>query len=671
MPFQNIPRAFLLRHLPYWLARGVAALLSLSGLALLLHGHERLLPQTQNAVLVAPQAPAILAMTLAGMALWLRIEPARTASRTSRRLRKVLAQALATTVILLGLAGLVAAALPYYDGLAPLRAWLTMHMLPGQRISLLVGLCFVMSGLALLLLDWRRWRRHYPAEYLALAVAGIMCMPLIGFLSSAGLPGGLPTPMVSRQMPLSFLVLAAGILLARAGHPMIATLFSNAPGGRLLRSVMPATLALLLALNLLMAGGARLQLYGPEVIFPLVVLMGGGLMLPLFWRAAYMLNQEHISRIRGEAELARTNDIIRVVSDCTTDAIHVKDRKGRLIFANPATLALLGKSLPEVLGHQCRDLLPDREVAEEIDAHSRAVLADGRPRSMEFSLTDDRGARTWHLTSAPWFGANGEALGTVGISTDITNRKRSEDAVRAHEAQLERLVEERTHEVRELVGHLESLREEEKRTLARELHDDLGSSLTALNMHLAILFQNFAGNPEVTERALQVRALLDSVAATTRRIQNGLRPDKLDIFGIKTAITEQAQDFENYTGVSCTASLPDEEIKYSSEVEITLFRMVQEALNNIAKHARASRVEIVLDDDGDHIILCVRDNGIGIAASPQQDCATHGLRGMRERAAWLGGSIEIDSIPGAGTRIRVRLPKADIRQPLPPLKRFA
>lgn len=225
-----------------------------------------------------------------------------------------------------------------------------------------------------------------------------------------------------------------------------------------------------------------------------------------------------------------------------------------------------------------------------------------------------------------------------------------------HETQLETLVADRTAELRALIGHLEATREEEKRALARELHDDLGSVLTALNMHLAILFQNIPQDDSMLERIAQIKGLLASVSKTARRIQLGLRPDQLDVFGIKAAIADQAAEFEMYTGIPCRANLPDEDIAYSTHIDIALFRIVQEALNNIAKHSRARHVDVVLDDLDDSVVLSIRDDGIGM---PVHASSTHslGLRGMRERAGNLGGEVRIISTPGKGSLIRVTIPK--------------
>ncbi len=661
---------------PHWVAILAAIILTLGHVSLLLGLHTDILPNNEFIPhTISLHSHTIIAMTAAIAALWLRIHPAPFLAQKANRAIHAAGQVLATLIILFGLASLANIVFEWQANIAPLflTRYLGQYALQENAMSFLGAWCFILAGASLLLLDRKTSQKRYPAEYCALIVAAIMCIPMIGFLFDVQVLALIaPAAAISRQAPPAFLLLAVGILFARPWHPMIAVMFSQAPGGRLLRTVLPATLILLVALDMLTNWGARQGYYSADMTSPLALLLGGALLLVLFWRAALMLNHEYGTRLKGEAELARTNDLIRIVCDSTTDAIHVKDHKGRVIFANPAALQMFDKDLRSTLGRTYRELLSDQVVAAKIHAHIRSVFVERRAQSMEFSLQTPTGLRTRHLTSAPWVGPHGEALGTVGIATDITERKRSEDALKAHEAQLERLVEERTREVRELIGHLECLREEEKRTIARELHDDLGSSLTALSMHLTILFQQFPSDTAITERAVQIRALLDSITATTRRIQNGLRPDKLDIFGIKTAITDLAADFENYTGVGCVTSLPDEDIAYSSQVEITLFRVVQEALNNIAKHARASRVDIVLDDDGDYVFLNIRDNGIGIAAQTPPSRSTHGLRGMRERAAYLGGSIDIDSVANGGTRIRVCLPKAFTDAPgasfsMPPL----
>jgi PAS domain S-box-containing protein len=610
--------------------------------------------------ILSMKASAIVGITLSGLSLWLQRVPPAFTSRQSRSLKQLLGQLLALMVILIGSFSLAQDLFGTSSAVRQVLAYLQLdpELMRAGAMKPLNAFCLVLAGISLLWLDTSTQKDHYPTEYCSITMACIMGVPLLGYLYNAtGTILIAVSSIVSVQASLFFLVLAIGILYARPQHPLMAVFTSNAPGGHLLRRLLPKTLALLIFLDLLAEWGARQGLYGQEKVSSLVTLADSAVLFILFWRAAFLLNYESDVRRQGEAALAKSTAWLRIVSDTTTDAIFVKDREGRMVFANPATLHVLGKELSSVVGCTNIDLFPNAEDAAAIAANDQYVITSGKAQAFEQTIHLPDGVRTFYATKAPWTNDDGIVLGVIGIATDISERKRTEDAIRAHEMQLEALVEERTAEVSELIGHLEATREEEKRAIARELHDDLGSALTALNMHLAIIFQQISTDPNLTERTVQVKALLNSVTATTRRIQSGLRPDKLDIFGIKTAIIELALDFENYTGVACRASLPDEDLAYTPQIEITIFRMVQEALNNIAKHAKATKVDVILDDNEDYVMLTIRDNGVGIPAGRITGNTTHGLRGMRERASYLRGKIDIASESGKGTKITVKLPK--------------
>jgi PAS domain S-box-containing protein len=598
-----------------------------------------------------------IGLVLAGFTLAL--QSLRVKNHAGRRAAQAAASVLALCVLALGLSSLVQSLFDLDLGIDRLffADQLPHSGAPG-RMAPLTAICLSLAGISLLLLDYRHKRGHYPAEYGAIVMAGLAGIPFIGYLYSATSMVQLSSSTsMAPETTVFFFMLAFGILAARPDHPLMRLWRGASPGGLLMRSLLPASLLLLVLLDFIVKWGVRNGVYGPDMASPVLILASSALLFVLFCRAAAILNSEHESRRLGEAALAESNALLRVVSDNTPDAIFVKDRSGRMIFANPATLRLLDKKLDQVIGRTSADIYAEPADAARIDADDRLVMASGVAKVFESTLKFPSGERTLHAAKAPWLNEQGDVMGLVGISTDITDRKRIEDSLKEHETQLEALVAARTAEVSELIGHLESTREEEKRAIARELHDDLGSSLTALNMHLAILFQQMPPEPRLTERSVQVKALLTSVTNATRRIQIGLRPDKLDVFGIKAAITEQAVEFEKYTGVPCHANLPDEGLAYAPRVDIALFRMVQEVLNNIAKHAQATRVDVVLDDTDDEIALTIRDNGVGMAVGQPIDTSTHGLRGMRERAGYLGGTVKITSAPGKGTTIQITIPK--------------
>ena len=354
------------------------------------------------------------------------------------------------------------------------------------------------------------------------------------------------------------------------------------------------------------------------------------------------------------------NALLVAVSDNTNDSIFVKNCAGELIFANPATLRMLGKTRDEALFQTSRALLSNQDEAERIDRDDRQVFDTRMSLTVEQTLHLPNGVRTYSTTKAPWFDKSGNLMGLVGISTDITAHKEAEDSLRARERQLEATIAERTAALRELTNHIESIREEEKRAIARELHDDMGAALTSLSMHLQGTYALFPDDDKWNGRKEKIQSLLASVVATTRRLQTNLRPTMLELFGLKTAIGELLTEFGEESGLTFKASLPDDELVIDPKLEIALYRMLQEILNNVAKHAQASKVDVILDLDEDRLALTVRDDGIGIDDARLRNTVTHGLRGLHERAAYLGGSIAIRRGTDSGTIVAIRIPlKAD------------
>lgn len=241
---------------------------------------------------------------------------------------------------------------------------------------------------------------------------------------------------------------------------------------------------------------------------------------------------------------------------------------------------------------------------------------------------------------------------------DPSNKHHTVTTSALHAHELEELVATRTAELRELVAHLETVREKEKHELARELHDDLGSSLTALAMRLAIISRHTAGDAFLSEHWQKANSLLTTVTQTARRIQSGLRPSSLEALGMHAAISEHVQEFQQQSGIICKLILPDDEPSIDRHHAISLFRMLQEALKNVVSHAKSANMDIAVDYDDTMITLAVSDDGIGFDLHPERLRRTHGLRNMQERAQYLGGAVHIDSKPGEGTKLRIQVPKS-------------
>lgn len=211
-----------------------------------------------------------------------------------------------------------------------------------------------------------------------------------------------------------------------------------------------------------------------------------------------------------------------------------------------------------------------------------------------------------------------------------------------------------------MLAHAEQVHELEKQQLARELHNEFGSGLTALAMRLAILSRQPEGAPPATELWARANAILASLTQTARRIQSDLRPGALDVMGLKLALEEYLDDFGARHTLATSLTLPDQEPVLEETQAVALFRMFQEMLGNVQRHAAAGQVRATLafEPGGQALSLIVADDGIGFDAAAHDPGSSHGMRRLAERAAFLGGSLHFTSAPGQGASVRVTLPLA-------------
>lgn len=255
-----------------------------------------------------------------------------------------------------------------------------------------------------------------------------------------------------------------------------------------------------------------------------------------------------------------------------------------------------------------------------------------------------------------------------GIMTNISDSKLEQLEVIQSRARLA-----------ELTAHIEKVKEQERTRIAREIHDDLGGNLTAIKMALAMLSARLApgaaadhpGQPDgapsagllaqLAERAAYVDALVDRTIDSVHRISLALRPSMLDL-GIVAALEWQLQEFEKQTGLACAFSSNEREVDLDLDHATALFRIFQEALTNIAKHAKASRVAVKLACLRHHISLKITDNGGGIRQADRAKPQSFGLRGMAERAAALGGTLVLSHAAGGGTVVSIKIKLATPRQ---------
>ena len=330
----------------------------------------------------------------------------------------------------------------------------------------------------------------------------------------------------------------------------------------------------------------------------------------------------------------------RVFVERMNEGAAVLSRDHTILHCNQRFARFLGMGIQHVIGSSVKELVwPDdhskleallrsaarRNCRGEIRLQSRKVV----PFPVHFSLSPLRldGTRAICL-----------------IASDLSEAKRAEREVRASSEQL-----------RKLAARLVGVREEERTRISREVHDELGQSLTAVKLDLAWLAGRLPRrNAQMHERIRSTLELADSINQSVRRISTDLRPGILDL-GLAAAVEWQVQEFQARTGIQCKLQLLTQEL-FAPDVSTALFRILQETLTNIARHAKATRVEVVKQRQRDRLVLQIHDNGRGFDPEDPSLLKSLGLLGMRERAAILGGQVNVSSAPGKGTSVTAWIP---------------
>jgi len=242
--------------------------------------------------------------------------------------------------------------------------------------------------------------------------------------------------------------------------------------------------------------------------------------------------------------------------------------------------------------------------------------------------------------------------------TPAVNRALSESAQRREHEQAEEKLQRSHDQLRALTGHLQFVREEERTRIAREVHDELGQALTGLRLDLSWLSGKFHGGRAPQRKIKTMSAQIDATIQAIRRIATELRPGVLDNLGLAAAIEWQAADFQERTGIRCTLAIEVTERMWEREFSTACFRIFQETLTNIIRHANATEVVVRLFQDDNDLLLTVHDNGRGITDKEIIHAGSIGLMGMTERAAQAGGAVSFTGVSGQGTTVTLRVPLA-------------
>ena len=360
----------------------------------------------------------------------------------------------------------------------------------------------------------------------------------------------------------------------------------------------------------------------------------------------YIANVSDLTeRKRAEEKLRRQKLFMWQVIDTDPNLIFVKDAVGNILLANQALANYYGLTIQEMIGKNLLEISPDQEEALAHLEADRQVIESGRESvSTRYSLQPD-GKQHWYLTiKRPLMQQDG-SVNVLGIAVDITEQKLSEMKLAESYLELQRLS-----------LHLENLREEERETIARDLHDEMGSLLFALKMRVDWLASKLpAGMPLLVDETSHIAALAADAIRAVHQIVTQMRPNLQEGFGFAATVEDYVKKFRQQTGIKCILIFPDEELRLEDKQSVTLFRILQESLNNVAKYAQASQVEIIFTKENDSLSLEVTDNGIGFDPAAYRE-QSFGLIGIRERALIMGGRARISSMPGKGTRVFVTLP---------------
>ncbi|TFG91708.1 MAG: PAS domain S-box protein [Syntrophobacterales bacterium] len=318
----------------------------------------------------------------------------------------------------------------------------------------------------------------------------------------------------------------------------------------------------------------------------------------------------------------------------------------RINFANNAVETIFGWHREELIGKSITMIYRNEEDADTIAGLFYSVLENQRTFITEFPCRRKDGREILCRMKASRIGERLRDRYIVVTYEDITEQKKAEEEL-----------EWSRQELRDLSAHLQSVREKESTRIARKIHDELGQSLTALQMDLSWLESRLLEETQpIRTKPQQMTRLVDTTIESVHKIMTELRPSLLDDLGLPAAIEWQTDDFQKRSGIRCKASLNCSETLINKELATTIFRIFQETLTNIARHSKATQCRVSLTEDGKELCLEVTDNGIGITREQINDHQSFGMIGMRERAHLWGGTVHVRGGNFQGTTVTVTIP---------------
>lgn len=360
-----------------------------------------------------------------------------------------------------------------------------------------------------------------------------------------------------------------------------------------------------------------------------------------------------VRRVIRQRDLVRqqkeeSESTVRALFQSAAQAIFIVDPKGRVVMANPATEKILGYTENELMGQSIEMLVPEAARQRHV-AHRSGYFAcpQNRPMGQGMDLQARRkDGSTFDAEISLSYIQSAKGTLAVAFVSDISKRKADEYAIRNQR-----------EELRQLAGRLMTAQDDERRRIARDLHDDLSQKLAYLAMDLSKLALK-PSTPELQKELLLLRGKAHEASDTVRHISHQLHPSVLDDIGLEAAIEQYCDEFQERSGIATHFTARDVPDSLPREIANSLYHIFQESLRNVSKHSRAEEVFVTLESQGDILRLTVKDKGIGLPPERLKTGTSIGIVGMKERAHLVNGTFSLESRHGQGTEVTVSVPLA-------------
>ena len=540
-----------------------------------------------------------------------------------------------------------------------------------NNMALTTGISFVLTSISLLLINYETGKKRMPSHYITLVVSLFAFFTLLGYLYGAPeFTNFVEHFPMAAHTAACFLLLSIAILLANP-YKGITKEFTITFGGNLAgRILLSSAVFIPVLIGELRTYFLQRHFFSPELALIFFVCALVILFCSVIFYFLIQINRKEFLRREAEEKLKISEEIFRsLVSSIRDYAIFMLDVNGNIITWNKGAESIKGYTEEEIKGKNMSVFYTGEDQKKDL---MNTLLSNakkyGHFESQGWRVRKD-GSRFWaDAVITALYNKKGILTGYAKVTRDFTEYKRAKDLLSRFNEELQKQVDEKTNELEEITSqlrhlssYLQTAREEERKNIAREIHDELGQMLVGLRMDVVWLRKKMAGNGDgaVTKRFESALELLNTTRQAMRRITTDLHPAVLSDLGLVSALRLLAKEFEERSGIKINfmAGLGEtDDLKITPDISISLYRIFQESLTNVAKHANAKEVNSYLAIKNDCLILNIIDDGSGFDTELVSGKKTLGLVSIRERVLMLNGQHEIHSLPGDGTTIKVTIP---------------